>query len=646
MTTLASDPSVRLPGSTDIATFLAGAGTLTLDDRRLLVDQALVLFEQNYAHLPLKVAMYAVNPVQRLRLLRARLEHQTATTMSPEWVFHSELSEIFHSVHDLHTNYLLPLPFSGKIAYLPFQVEEWHDDDRTHYVVSRLKPGYAPPGFTPGVEITHWNGIPMDRAVTVNGARFAGSNAAARHARGLDSMTIRSLRIHLPPDEEWVTVTFVDSAGKVQERRERWQVADNLPPFVGGLDQLSTTALSQGLDLDADEIGRAKVLLFAPAVVELSEVLAAGDVPDPTSRAAAAAGEIPSTMPTTFRATTVTTTSGEFGHVRIFSFNVTDPDAFVDELARLVDLLPERGLILDVRGNGGGHIFASELSLQLFTPHHITPEPTQFLISGLNLRVCRQHKANPTGQIDLGPWYGSMDQAVETGALHSAGFAITPERAANAKGQRYHGPVVLVTDARCYSATDIFAAGFKDHEIGKVLGVDDNTGAGGANVWTHGLLKTLLDVPAPDPQSPYRKLPGGADMRVSIRRTLRVGAQAGTPVEDLGIIPDDRHRMTRDDVLRGNVDLLEHAGRLLADMTIRRLDVELAATGTELTVKIDALGVERADIYVGSRPRATVDLPGGGGSATARVTSPAAGTPVRIDGFAADELVASRTVTV
>ncbi|MFD2350607.1 hypothetical protein ACFSTC_16675 [Nonomuraea ferruginea] len=81
---------------------------------------------------------------------------------------------------------------------------------------------------------------------------------------------------------------------------------------------------------------------------------------------------------------------------------------------------------------------------------------------------------------------------------------------------------MLITDARCYSATDIFAAGFQDHGIGPVLGVDDNTGAGGANVWTHELLKLLLELPSPAPGSPYRPLPGGAGMRVSVRRTLRV----------------------------------------------------------------------------------------------------------------------------
>ena len=55
--------------------------------------------------------------------------------------------------------------------------------------------GFSAPGFGPGVEITHWNGMPIDRAVDVNADRFAGSNDAARHARGVESLTVRSLRI-------------------------------------------------------------------------------------------------------------------------------------------------------------------------------------------------------------------------------------------------------------------------------------------------------------------------------------------------------------------------------------------------------------------------------------------------------------------
>ena len=120
----------------------------------------------------------------------------------------------------------------------------------------------------------------------------------------------------------------------------------------------------------------------------------------------------------------------------------------------------------------------------------------QFINTPLNLKIAKKHRANPVG-IDLGSWFPSMDQALQTGAAFSGAFPITPVDGANALGQEYAGPVILITDALCYSATDIFAAGFKDHKIGPVLGVDDNTGAGGANVWTHALLKQLLDVPSP-----------------------------------------------------------------------------------------------------------------------------------------------------
>jgi len=96
---------------------------------------------------------------------------------------------------------------------------------------------------------------------------------------------------------------------------------------------------------------------------------------------------------------------------------------------------------------------------------------------------------------------------------------------------------LLVTSARCYSTTDFFAAGFQDHGIGLILGVDSNTGAGGANVWTHALLCRLFAA-SDSPPSPFQTLPNEAGMSVAIRRSLRVGPRAGTEVEDLGVTPD------------------------------------------------------------------------------------------------------------
>src|SRR4051795_7868037 len=128
-------------GSVPLHDFLATAGTLTHAERMVLVEQALLLLEGNYVHLSLKTAMHAVNPVQRLRLLRARLVRQDDATMDAEPVFHAEMSGIFHSVRDLHTNYLLPAPFAGMIAYLPFQVERYGEGTDEKYLVTRIAQG-------------------------------------------------------------------------------------------------------------------------------------------------------------------------------------------------------------------------------------------------------------------------------------------------------------------------------------------------------------------------------------------------------------------------------------------------------------------------------------------------------------------------
>ena len=118
--------------------------------------------------------------------------------------------------------------------------------------------------------------------------------------------------------------------------------------------------------------------------------------------------------------------------------------------------------------------------------------------------------------------------------------------------------MILITDALCYSTTDIFAAGFQDHGIGPILGTHANTGAGGANVWTHSLLKLLL------PNHPsISSLPKNATFRVSIRRTTRVGKNIGMPLEDLGVVPDHIHHMTKNDLLNKNADLIEKAASIL-----------------------------------------------------------------------------------
>ena len=200
---------------------------------------------------------------------------------------------------------------------------------------------------------------------------------------------------------------------------------------------------------------------------------------------------------------------------------------------------------------------------------------------------------------------------------------------------------MLITDARCYSATDIFAAGFQDHGIGSILGVDANTGAGGANVWTHGLLSQLVAARSGAP-SPYKELPAGVDMRVSIRRTLRVGDAAGTPVEDLGVRPDVIHEMTRADVEGVNNDLIARAVTLLEPQPVRRLDVDgtTASDGT-LKLALTTAGMDRVDVYLDDRPVASVDVTADDAPTTVAVAG-AGARRLRLLGYQDRTLVANR----
>jgi cytosine/adenosine deaminase-related metal-dependent hydrolase len=614
-------PENTLETTGDLRTFLRTWGELSLDQRREIVAQALVMLEDNYVHLPFKRARYAVDPLQRLRLLAHHLAQMTVESMPPEIEFHNELSRLFADLRDLHTSYRLPRPFRGRTAWLPFMVEAFWEEDRRRYLVSHVVGQPGPESFRAGVELLYWNGTPIDREVTQLAERMAGSNPAARQARAVSALTLRPLTQGLPPDEEWVTLRYRDAAGQVHEWTQEWLVfapansALSAPAEVQGASRegpLGAVAAALGLDPYADELQVARRALYGGPVVRAEQALLLRDEAGFASLVwpvENVTGGLETFLPSVFRASPIIVVGVDYGYVRIFTFNVADAVAFVDEFVRLARRLPENGLIIDVRGNGGGLIHAAERLLQVLTPRRIEPQQAQFLNTPLNLTLCRRHAPSQrfTG-LDLSPWIPSLDRAVETGAAHSLGYPITSIADCNDLGQAYYGPVVLVVDALCYSATDMFAAGFQDHAIGPILGVDEQTGGGGANVWSHSLLRALL--PADEvSDSPYAPLPHGADLRLAVRRTLRVGPNEGLVLEDYGVRPDVVHRMTRADLLEHNVDLTRAAARLLAKSLPHVISTtrERNAAGA-LELSVTTRNISRLDIFCNGRPWRSIKL--------------------------------------
>ena len=604
-------------------------GTLSVDDRRLIVQQALLMLEQNYALLLFKVARYGINPLQRLRLMQVRLGRPD--TLEPEVSFHAELVDIYNSLRDLHTRYTLPRPFNTAAAFLRFLLKEFTEDGRRRYLVGRRRPDdpeLTDATFRFGVEVTQWNGVPIARAIERFAERIPGANPDARHARAVDRFTFRSLGFGPPPDEELLTIGYIDHQAQNQQINLRWNVSSFAPGSSdGAVEEAVASEVPFGFDVEAVRVARLRSLLFAP------EFIAAEESGEPAAPGPDGV-EVTPEFSTVFEARTVRAGGRVFGHLRFRTFVLPDRTLAgiircVREFIRLLGELPQDGLVVDIRGNPGGAIWASELCLQALTVNPLQPEPGQFAATMLNLRICREEDND---------WLPSMEQALETGATHSAGVPFTPQDWLANVPQSYFGPVVLVTDARCYSAADIFAAGFQDNGIGTVLGVHGTTGAGGGNVWK---MENLLDSLPAAPESPFRPLPGGADLSLVIRRVLRVGPNAGAPLEDYGVRSNHRHEPTRSDIMKDDADLMVAAAGLLDKGVPRRFDVELSAVGEELTATFGVLGIDRADVIVDGRPRLTVDLGGNPGP----VAVPAAGTPtsVWIAGYDQGVQVAART---
>ncbi len=503
---------------------------LTPKERALLVDQAILVLEGFYVHLPMKRAMYAVDPLQRLRLLRHRL-----STIASDLDFHAEMIDIFASLHDVHTGYMLPKPFGTAMAVLPFRVESCFVARKRKYFVSSIIPGFDHGTFKRGVEVLSWNGVPIARAVAAAGTGSGGSNTEARHAKGLARLTTRALVRMSPPDEEWVRVGYRDHASRLDEARFDWKVMEkskyiNIEPST--------------MSLEVDLVRQVRTILFARKL----------DDPDDKQ------------LSGVFARKTITTPRGKVGYIRIFTFNV-EPGKFVAKFKKLLKGLPKNGLIIDVRDNGGGHTAAGERLLQfLGKVRPIEPERLYLINTPLMLRLCKLQKTNRRefGPQGLKPWLRSLEQSVETGAQFSASFPYTDPKVCNKSKPLYDGPLVVITNALSYSTTEFFAAGVQDHRLGLILGTDKCTGGGGANVKTHKVLwQSFFDDPD---HSPFRIPPGGSGFTFAFRRSQRVGAQAGNEVEDFGVKPDVFHAMTQKDILGSNEDLIHCAAEVLADM--------------------------------------------------------------------------------
>lgn len=194
--------------------------------------------------------------------------------------------------------------------------------------------------------------------------------------------------------------------------------------------------------------------------------------------------------------------SDNIGYVCIESFNTGMGEGNISQM--LYNLQTCNGLIIDVRGNGGGRM---DNARRLAS--HFTNERT---LVGYTI-----HKTGP-GHSDFSqPWADYMEPST---------------------GVRWQKPVVVLTNRECYSATNTFIRDMKRCPLVTTLG--DKTGGGSGMPFSS-------------------ELPNGWQVRYSAEPCLDVNMQH----IEFGIDPDRPCSLSNEQALRGFDTLIEEARKLL-----------------------------------------------------------------------------------
>jgi hypothetical protein len=661
----------------------------TAEEREAIVEQGRLLLEHLYPHLPFKRDIFSFIPQADLFEKARGAVHQRS-----EIAFHQSMLDVFALVRDAHTTYGLPPPFTGALAFLPFQLACFMDNSqKPHFIVASVmsaKPagrsraaGLGHKLFGPGAIIVSWSGLPIEQHIIRAANTVPGGNVAAFYRRGAMACTTRMLAYSPFPFEDETPIAEIVyrpsaagvGGGPEQVIRLPWGVArfparPELPTrtfsisfvtaelnnAVQRLHDRESLRQEQSLNESADP----SVVSTIPEVFEF-QFTGGPRRQHPIDLSLLADSQNPDLL---------------LGYLRIKSFNDGgEPSGMTERLVRearriltLLDHKAPHGLVIDIRGNPGGDIEAAERILQMLTPVRIAPEEFHLAnteaIVGLLRSIQAFAKRKKLSQADaqklasarleFEPW---LEDAVRIPFPKgpdrlTSGRTLTDPEKANEIGQVYQGRVVLLVDASTYSAAEIFAAGFEDHAIGPILSVDSATGGGGASVSNHG---DLLANFGPRPGIPLAPLPAGIFMRIAFRRCVRVGPNAGKAIEDFGVnIGKPYFSNLVDDALAGFPSLLTKAAELIGrTLTAFRIDVPAFRIEDDGSIRVDVMATNTEEVRYFLDGRRVMPVASGKEKPAAVILRPPRGMSdparLRLEGYSSADLPAgsaSRLVCV
>ncbi|KAJ3377303.1 hypothetical protein HDU92_008442 [Lobulomyces angularis] len=232
----------------------------------------------------------------------------------------------------------------------------------------------------------------------------------------------------------------------------------------------------------------------------------------------------------------------KLGIIRLTSFTIDGQTAefAVEKIRKLLlnELKDTDCLLWDLRSNGGGWVQLAD-SIPQFFKADFTPNSRRFIMSPVNNNIM---KSGAEGAEATAAYFSTPP-----GSFYSNFYSITSKPVANFYGNVYLKPVATLNDGNCFSACETVTANLQDSgSIKKVFGTDLQTGGGGASISYHKAHFCKYD------PIDFQPLPGGQDMALGYRGSVRNGVNLGTLIEDNGVRADELLRPTLSDVFNVN----------------------------------------------------------------------------------------------